>query len=61
MELRAEFELTIDEGNELSKSIALMSNNFERAIKRLNTKAKCNHKTRKISYATFNPTKFGKT
>ena len=41
--LRAEFELPVDEGNELLEYVALLSKNFERAIKRLNTQAKGNH------------------
>ena len=36
MGLRAESELPINEGNELSESVALLSKNFERSIKRLN-------------------------
>ena len=60
MELRVESELPVDEGNELLESMALLKN-FERAIERLNTKAKGNPQTRKIEYGTFNPTKFGRT
>ena len=47
MELRAESELPIDEGNELLESIALLSKNFERAIKRLNAQSKDVPQTRK--------------
>ena len=35
--LRVETKLLVDEGNGLSESMALLSKNFERAIKRLNT------------------------
>ena len=37
MELRAKFELPNDEGSEFLESVALLSKNFERALKRLNT------------------------
>ena len=42
MGLRVEFELPNDEGSEFSKSVAMLSKNFERSIKRLNTQAKGN-------------------
>ena len=35
--LRVESKQALDEGNDLSESVALLSKNFERAIKRLNT------------------------
>ena len=38
--LRVESKLPVNEGNELSEYVALLSNNFERAIKRLNAQAK---------------------
>ena len=38
--LRPESELPNDEGNEFSESVALLTKNFEIAIKRLNTQAK---------------------
>ena len=47
VELRAESELPIDEGNELLESIALLSKNFERVIKRLNAQSKGISQTRK--------------
>ena len=59
--LRAEFELLVDEENELSESMALMSKNFERAIKRLNAQVKGNPQIGKIAFSTLNPTKFGRT
>ena len=40
--LTAESKLPVDEGNELSESMALLIKNFERAIKRLNAQAKGN-------------------
>ena len=39
MGLRADFELTVDEGDGLSEFVALMSKSFERSIKRLNVVA----------------------
>ena len=42
MGLRAESKLPNDEGSEFSKSVALLSMNFERALKRLNTQVKGN-------------------
>ena len=59
--LRVESKLLVDEGNELSESMTLLSNNFERAIKRLNAQEKGNPQTRKIAFATLNPIKFGRT
>ena len=47
VELRAESELPIDERNELLESIALLSKNFEKAIKRLNARSKGILQTRK--------------
>ena len=41
--------------------MALLSKNFERALKRLNTQVKGNSQTRKSSFGTFNPTKPGRT
>ena len=38
--LRPESELPNDEGNEFSESVALLTKNFEIAIKSLNTQAK---------------------
>ena len=61
MGLRVESKLALNEGNELSEFVALLSKNFERAIKRLNTQEKGNAHIRKTTYGTFNPTKFGKT
>ena len=46
--LTVEFEPPVDEGNELSKFMALLSKNFGRAIKRLNTQAKGNLKLVKL-------------
>ena len=40
--LRAESKLPNDEGSKFSKSVALLSMNFERALKRLNTQVKGN-------------------
>ena len=54
-------EPPVDEGNELLEFMALLSKNFERVIKRLNTQVKGNPQTQKIAYGTFNPTKFGRT
>ena len=59
--LRVEFELLDVEGNNLLESVALMSKNFEGAIKRLNGQAKGNPQTRKIAFGILNPTKFGMT
>ena len=59
--LRAESEQPVDEGNELSESMAFLSKNFERAIKMLNNQAKDNPQTQKTAYGTFNPTTFGRT
>ena len=56
---RAKSKPPVDDGNELSKSVALLSKNFERAIKRLNAQAKGNPLTQKFPYGTFNSTKFG--
>ena len=61
MGLRVESEPPIDEGNELSEFVALISKNFERSIKRLNTQAKGNPQTQKIASGTFNLTKFSRT
>ena len=61
MELRAKFELPNDEGSEFLESVALLSKNFERALKRLNTQEKGNSQTSKFTYGTFNSTKPGKT
>ena len=47
--LRAKSELLVDEGNELSESVALLSKNFEKAIKRLNTQAKVTIKLKKLN------------
>ena len=38
--LRAKYGLLVDEGNELLEYVALLSNNFERVIKRLNAQEK---------------------
>ena len=51
--LWAEIELPIDKD--------LLSNNFKRSIKRLNTQEKGDPQTRKIASSTFSPAKFGKT
>ena len=45
MGLRVESKIPVDEGKKLSESLAFLSKNFERAIKRLNTKAKGNPQT----------------
>ena len=57
MGLRVEFELPNNEGSEFSESMTLLLKNFERALKRLNTQAKCNSQTHKFALRDFNPTK----
>ena len=59
--LRTEFELPVDERNELSESVTLLLKFFERAIKSLNTWVKGNLQTCKISYGTFIPIELGRT
>ena len=61
MGLRVKSELPTAKGSEFSKSMALLSNNFERAQKRLNTQVTSNSLTRKFSFGTFNPTNEGRT
>ena len=57
MGLRAESKLPNEEGSEFSESVALLSKNFETALKRLNTKVEGNSHTRKFAYGTVNPKK----
>ena len=59
--LRVESKPPIDEGNELSEFVALLSKKFERDIKRLNTQVTGNPQTRKIASGMFNSTKISKT
>ena len=55
--LRSKSKLPNDEGSEFSKLVALLSKNFERALKMLNTQAKCNSQTRKFAHRGFTLTR----
>ena len=55
--LRVESELPNDESSEYSELVALLSNNFEKVLKRLNTRVKGNSHTCKCAPGAFNLTK----